>query len=292
MKFNKILLAINPKSGADDHELSSFKERVEELFPTQEIGMINLKDNKDIRYSCILFNPDLVIIGGGDGTLKKVVQVLTDLDLIFAVLPLGSANGFAKCIQIHQLEDAFEVLKTGQIYQVDGVYINDQLSLHLADFGFNANLIQNFEEEEGRGMLTYFKSAAPEILNLQSHPFRMEIDGKVLEFSAKILVIANGDRYGTGAQINPGGELGDGFVDIIALDPEVLGDYLSLSLAFFSGALKVHKSAQHWRTTFCKIYNLNYAAFQIDGDSQGSPAEVIVKVIPSQFKFLVPKKDD
>jgi diacylglycerol kinase (ATP) len=287
MKINKLLLAINPNSGPDDHELSEYINSIKEIFPTQELLVVDLSQKKNVQESFSDFQPDLVIIGGGDGTLTEIVSLLQDEQVLFAVLPLGSANGFAKCIGISTIEDAYEVLKLGRIKPVDAVFLNDKLSLHLADFGFNANLIKNFEEEEDRGMLSYLKSAAPEILNTEAQPYRMEIDGKVIDFSSKIVVIANGDRYGTGAQINPEGDIGDGYVDIISINPEVLGDYLTLSVAFFNGSLKAHKSVQHWRTNYCKISNLNFTAFQIDGDSEGHPAEVVVRIIPSKFQFLI-----
>ncbi len=288
MSNNSILFIINPNSGPEDHGISDYTTALKDIYPTREIFTMDASLKEDLLAYYQSLKPELVVIGGGDGTLTKVVHTLKEEEAVFAVLPLGSANGFAKCLGINNIEQALETIRNGQIKMVDAVFINEKLSLHLADFGFNANLIQNFEDVKERGMMAYLKSAAPEILNLQSNPYQLEIEGKVIEFSSKLLVIANGDRYGTGALINPDGDLGDGFVDIISLNPEVLGDYISLSMAFFSGTLKTHQSAQHWRTNFCKIFNLNYTAFQIDGDSEGNPVEVVVKVIPSAFKFLIP----
>jgi len=57
---------------------------------------------------------------------------------------------------------------------------------------------------------------------------------------AKMLVIANGDRYGTGAIINPEGKIDDGVFEIIALNPEGLSEMVALSVDFFRGT--IHQS--------------------------------------------------
>jgi diacylglycerol kinase (ATP) len=288
MRNKSILFIINSNAGPDQHAITTYSTAIKEIFPTHELVVLESNKQESLLQLYESISAELVVVGGGDGTLTKVVDTLKDKKVVFAVLPLGSANGFAKCLDISTIDDALDVLSKGKPKNVDAVFINDKLSLHLADFGFNANLIQNYEADGESGMLGYFKSAAPEILNLQSNPYRLEIEGKLIEFSSKFLIIANGDKYGTGATINPDGDLGDGYVDIISLNPENLGDYLSLSISFFNGKLKMHPSVQHWRTSFCKIQNLNYSAFQIDGDSEGNPAEVVVRVIPSAFKFLMP----
>ena len=38
----------------------------------------------------------MVIVGGGDGTLSETVDHFVGTDTVFALLPLGTANSFAR----------------------------------------------------------------------------------------------------------------------------------------------------------------------------------------------------
>ena len=42
----------------------------------------------------------MVIVGGGDGSLSCAVDELVDRDCVFALLPLGTANSFARTLGI------------------------------------------------------------------------------------------------------------------------------------------------------------------------------------------------
>src|SRR5690349_260731 len=45
-------------------------------------------------------DPPMVIVGGGDGTLSSTVDDFVPHDTVFALLPLGTANSFARTLGI------------------------------------------------------------------------------------------------------------------------------------------------------------------------------------------------
>ena len=64
--------------------------------------------------------PDLVILGGGDGTISSLVDHLLGHDVILGVLPFGTANSFCRTLGIPlDIAQAVEVLKTGQPRRID-----------------------------------------------------------------------------------------------------------------------------------------------------------------------------
>ncbi len=53
-----------------------------------------------------------IIIGGGDGTISSVVDHFAYTDVVFGILPLGTANSFARHLSIPlQLDAAVDVLR-------------------------------------------------------------------------------------------------------------------------------------------------------------------------------------
>ena len=62
----------------------------------------------------------MVIIGGGDGSLSSAVDELIDRDCVFALLPLGTANSFARTLGIPlDLDGAIRTIATGRRRRVD-----------------------------------------------------------------------------------------------------------------------------------------------------------------------------
>ena len=72
----------------------------------------------------------MVIVGGGDGSLSSAVDELVDRDCVFALLPLGTANSFARTLGIPlDLDGAIATIATGKRRRVDlGVIDGDYLS--------------------------------------------------------------------------------------------------------------------------------------------------------------------
>ena len=64
--------------------------------------------------------PDLVVVGGGDGTLKEAVGHLVHRDVALGVLPLGTTNNFARSLGLPpRLTGAAGVIRRGKVADVD-----------------------------------------------------------------------------------------------------------------------------------------------------------------------------
>jgi YegS/Rv2252/BmrU family lipid kinase len=77
--------------------------------------------------------PDLLVVGGGDGTLSLAARHLAHRDVALGVLPLGTTNNFARTLGIPlDVAGAVGVLTGGKVADVD---------LGQADGTFFANLV-------------------------------------------------------------------------------------------------------------------------------------------------------
>jgi diacylglycerol kinase (ATP) len=226
-------------------------------------------------------------VGGGDGTIKLVAESMADVNIPIGIIPMGSANGLARCLDILDVEDAISAVKSGKTKMLDKIRINEHTCIHMSDFGFNAGMIRKFEEEDERGMLSYFKSSLRQFLEMMPYTFVISINGKETETEARMLVIANGDKYGTGAIINPMGKLDDGRMEIIALNPEGFDDMVSLSFDFFRGTIHESDLVQIWQGSEAEIRNPDGAEFQIDGEIIATSESVKISCLPQKVNFFV-----
>ena len=120
---------------------------------------------------------DMVILGGGDGTLNSAAAALYETKLPFGVLPLGTANDFARTIGVpRDLARAAQIIIDGHRRPVDLGEVNGHYFFNVASIGFSAALARELTAEAKKrwGTLGYAFAA----LNLlrQSSPFTVEID--------------------------------------------------------------------------------------------------------------------
>lgn len=290
-----LLLVINPVSGTIDDKSETVASITEKL-QDQQIQLTVWEttgedDQSKIRKLVQEGKFDAILIGGGDGTIKMVVESVLDSNHTVGIIPLGSANGLATSLGIGNLEAAIEAVINSREIKMDAIKINGELSLHLSDFGFNASLIKKFEDGGERGMLSYFKSSVAQLFDVKPYRFEVSVDDKVEQIEAKMLVIANGNKYGTGALINPVGRMNDGLFEIIALDPAGIEDLVMISIALFRGNLNEMEAVRIWQGSKADIRNLDGADFQIDGELLGKVEGVTVEVLDKPIRFFTADSD-
>jgi YegS/Rv2252/BmrU family lipid kinase len=75
---------------------------------------------REIFADVLALEPDLVVVGGGDGTVAEAVSHLAHRDIALGVLPLGTTNNFARSLELPiNLPDAVNVLRDGKVADVD-----------------------------------------------------------------------------------------------------------------------------------------------------------------------------
>lgn len=78
----------------------------------------------------------MVIVGGGDGSLSSVVDDVVGKDCVFAVLPMGTANSFARTLGLPiDLASAIAAIASGQRRRIDLGMIGDDYFVNGASIG-------------------------------------------------------------------------------------------------------------------------------------------------------------
>ncbi|MEH0986148.1 diacylglycerol/lipid kinase family protein [Micromonospora sp. CPCC 205556] len=139
--------------------------------------------------------PDLLVAGGGDGTLSTAARLLAHRDIALGALPLGTTNNFARTIGLPlDLDDAVAVLTDGTVIDVDlgiagGMRFTNQLGV-----GLSADIMRRTPPRLKRisGRLAYPLTA---LALLGGHrPLRATVraGGTAYEFLTHQLYVANG----------------------------------------------------------------------------------------------------
>ena len=283
------LFILNPISGDIPDKESLAKEIIDDMEAYDVLlwKTTGEKDNEKIRKLLNEADYDLLVVGGGDGTIKMVVENYLQGTAKLLTVPFGSANGLSTCFGINTWEDSLDALRADKSIAMDVLEINGDSCLHLCDFGFNADLIKHFEEGDERGMVAYFKSSLKSFFEIEPYPFSLQFGKDVETFKSRMLIIANGDKYGTGATINPGAKMDDGFFEIISLNPENLQDWLALTYGIVRQDFSNLPFVKSWQTKEVAISNTGRAPFHIDGEMVETREKLLVKVKQEKVLMLV-----
>lgn len=94
---------------------------------------------------------DVLIVGGGDGTLSTVAGVLIDTPLPLGVLPLGTLNHFAKDLGIPaDLAGAVAVIAAGHVGSVDVGEVNGRIFINNSSLGLYPHMVRDREAQQSR----------------------------------------------------------------------------------------------------------------------------------------------
>jgi len=287
----KILFVLNPISGGKkkiDWE-KVIREYFKHLLHEIEIYVLTGKDDTgSLQYWIDKLQVTRVVAVGGDGTISLLAKQLQGTGLTMGILPAGSANGMAKELGIPESpEDALDIIVNGKIKQCDLIKINDnEISLHLSDFGLNARLIKYFDENKLRGMWGYARMVIKVLWRKKLMTAFVETDNINLETNAYMIVLANARKYGTGAVINPEGNLSDGLFEIIIFRKFPVLELCKMLLSYkkFNP-----KKVEIFQAKSATITLKRKTHFQVDGEYKGKINKVLASIMTSQLNILVSK---
>lgn len=284
------LFAINPVSGGTDKTV--WEEAITTYFDysphtIHKFHLDGKTDNETIRQQIEQHKPDCVVAAGGDGTIKIVAEHLLDTPILLGILPVGSANGMARELGIPvDVQGSLDTLVNGISKKVDVIDINGGEScLHLGDIGLNARLVRYYEKNNLRGKLGYLQGVIKVLQKRRLLRVSITVGDECLHRVAFMVVLANARMYGTGAVINPDGDLGDGKFEVVIFRRLSVWEILKL---FWRFRPFDPKKIEIISTTSVSIETKRKAYFQVDGEYRGQITTLKADIRPGALRIQVP----
>ena len=187
--------------------------------------------------------PDLVILGGGDGTISGLVDLLVGHDVVLGVLPLGTANSFARTLGLPlDIDGAIDVLASGVPQRIDLGMIDRDYFANCAAIGISPQIAETVPHKLKKvaGRVGYLGWAAYQLGRFR--PFTLFVDDGSGEKELRVVEvrISNGPYHG-GTWLVDEASVTSGLIVVQAVR-EVLDEvdqlreqFLSLKRARFSG---------------------------------------------------------
>lgn len=241
---------------------------------------------------------ELVVLGGGDGTIGSVAGFLAERGVVLGVLPTGTANDFARTLGLpSDVPGACAVVAHGQQARVDVGVIGDDVFLNLASVGLAVEVTRTLSPTLKRriGPLAYPVAAVRAYLRHRPFTARLSFpggDAETVELGDLLQVgIANGRYYGGGAAASPEAGIADSLLDVYAVPRGTLRQRLRVARHFVSGAFTREDHVLHVRTAAVRLETRPPLRVTADGElGPATPVEFSIR--PRTLSVMVPSREN
>lgn len=166
----------------------------------------------------------LVIVGGGDGTLRNAAATLLACGSTarLGILPLGTHNHLAKQLRIpSDLAVAIEIAVTGKTRKIDVGAANDTIFLNNASIGLYPQLVRSREVEQHRHgepkWMANVVAARAVLRRLRHHTLRLQIDGTARSIRTPLLFVGNNIYSLESGHVGERASLDEGILSVFAV---------------------------------------------------------------------------
>ena len=287
----RILLIINPAAGkgrTKNHilKIKSFFSEMSchlDIYETRKKGDALIKSRESVN------DYDIIIAGGGDGTINDIVNGIANSKTKLGIIPLGTTNVFANEMGIpSDILESCKIIYHCKTIKTDLGKVNDNYFLQCAGIGFDASVLNEVQPilKKILGFGAYTIVALKKIINYKPPMMKLLLEGK--EITAYFIIVSNLKSYGKIFQITPDARIDDGFLDVCLFE-----DKLDL-INFIKNPPKIdfNKSISFSNATCFKARQVSITSpedtlVQIDGDVV-CKTPVTISVVPKSIEIICP----
>ncbi|OGL11844.1 MAG: hypothetical protein A3I14_00275 [Candidatus Rokubacteria bacterium RIFCSPLOWO2_02_FULL_73_56] len=232
---------------------------------------------------------DVVVVVGGDGTVREVLEALPPGDVAVAVVPAGTANVLARDLGLPaDAAGAAEVILRGRSVGLDTARVDGRLCFLAASVGVDALAVREVARRR-RGPITWGTWAAALARTLRRYrPPRLavELDGAALPGAFGLVIVANCVRYAGVLRLGSDRRLDDGLFEVYLLRAAGRARLIAAVARGLLGALP-GGGCERRRARRVRVTSADPAPYQVDGDA-GGETPMTLEVGGRRYRLLVP----
>lgn len=244
---------------------------------------------------------DLVLVAGGDGTVRAVCDAMAGSGVPMALIPAGTTNLLARNLgvptdHVAALESAFQ----GQVEPIDLVRLTVNGgpaaggSAHrfgvIAGVGIDAAIMGSTSDELKRSLGTAaYVLSGPQAL--RHRPFDVELtvdDDEPIHSRASVVLVGNVGLMPGGIQLIPDARPNDGHLDVLLASPTDVMEWWGVLQRILSQGRHTTDAIKQYRARRVRVRLREPEEYQLDGDVMGPCTEFIAEVDPGAIQMIHP----
>lgn len=230
-----------------------------------------------------------ILVAGGDGTVDSVVNAMakSGISLPIAILPVGTANDFAKFLGIpFDISKACKQIINSNVTTVDLGSINDKYFVNVASTGLFTDVSQKTDVnlKNTIGKLAYYLKGLEELPNFRK--LKIKIKSKEVYFDEEMyfLLVFNGMTAGN-FNLATRANATDGLLDVIVFKAIPIYELIPLFIKVLRGEHLDSDNVLYFKTDNLLIECDENIVTDIDGE-KGPDFPLEIKCIKGGLKIL------
>lgn len=292
IKMKKVKFLYNPNSGDKkivnkiDLIIKKYQDYGYTVFPVRLCSNISINESLDDLDESF----DHILIAGGDGTLNKVINCIKDkdFDIPIAILPTGTANDFAKVLDIPMnIDKAIDKILTSNPKKIDLGKINDNYFANIASIGMFTEVSQktNPHLKNSLGKYSYILKGVEDAVNLKYHEVEIETDDMKYKGNTYLTLVLNGRTAGN-LNLAHNSLVDDGVLDVIIFEAMPFQKTIPILLDVIVGSSFVnHSGVICFQAKKIKITSPDDISTDIDGE-KGPKLPLEINCIKDSIQVL------
>ena len=291
-----VAVVLNPAAGAQSGELR--RRRIAEALAARGASPhwieTSENDHTSVRVrEWVADGGALVLVSGGDGTVRQVLAGTVGTGAAVGILPAGTGNLLARNLGIPLgLPEAVAVAFAGTARRLDLARTAEgELFALMGGIGLDGAVMESTDRlAKGRfGVLAYVWTT---LRNLGRRRLRVRIlldHDRRLRRRASSVLVANLGKIGPGVEAVPGASGDDGMLDIGIVKSHTPMQWVRLLVALARGhvaddpAMEIHRAAR------MDISTPHPEPVELDGEPMGKRTRLHVTVLPGAARVMVPR---
>jgi diacylglycerol kinase family enzyme len=248
----------------------------------------------DITKLAVKNGAEVVIAGGGDGTVNAVASALIDSEAALGVLPLGTLNHFAKDLNIPlEPAGAAEIISTGVVRKVDVGEVNDAIFVNNSSLGLYPMVVRGRERDQRLGRSKWTALFWSTLAALRRYPIlTMELslaDGKRFMRRTPLVFVGNNQYQIKGFEIGSRERLDGGALFVCVAPKDGAGSLLRISVAAICGIVRPGVDFDSLFTEKLLVDTPGrMIQVAIDGEVKNMVPPLLYRIRPSSLRVIAP----
>jgi YegS/Rv2252/BmrU family lipid kinase len=240
---------------------------------------------------------DLVMVCGGDGTVREVCAELAGTGIPVGIIPAGTGNLLARNLGVPlYIRSAIDTALNGQdraidMVEVGGDGIEDTHFMVMAGMGFDAAIMEGVNEDIKKkiGWVAYVVSG---LRSLMFPAIKVEIqidDQEPTVHRARTVVVGNVGFLQAGMPLLPDATIDDGILDVVIIHPRQFLSWITVAMRVLRKSTVVDETLDRRTGSRVRISASTDTPRQLDGDSIGEGRELHMECIHGRLLVRVPR---
>jgi len=288
---------VNPKSGASSSKLTGrrFQEYLVKKGFDVRVSLTASLDNAcelatdaAVDYDCAM-----VVVAGGDGTVREVAHGLEGSDKPLLVVPCGTENLLANELGFDEkLKTIMRTFEAAYIRPLDLGSANGKCFTSIAGFGFDGQVVKRVSEQRKGHHIDYLDYISPIWRTFWTYKFgamKVGMDGEEIFDGRGLVFVGNISRYAMGLQILHHADFGDGLLDVCIYK---CASRVHLVKHSVMTILKQHSGSGDVIYRQGKNFTVSSETAHIETEIDGDPGPDLpmeITVIPQAVNVMVPE---